>query len=105
VILYPRWFPVAGFTPLPWLTIIRADCRDNVALHKHEEVHQRQMHEDGWLLFVVFYLFSRKCRQNYEVEAYKTSIAHGVPLSVCAVHLSSMYYLGITVEQAEELLK
>jgi hypothetical protein len=104
VILYPRWFPVAGFTPLPNLMFIRSDCRDNLALIKHEETHQTQQRADGVLTFWFRYLFSKKHRQAYEVEAYKCQIFHGASLKICAIFLSSMYYLDITVEEAEKLL-
>ena len=105
MIFYPRYLPVAGFTPFPWLMLIRKDCRDNVPLIKHEQVHQRQMYEDGWFVFVFRYLFSRKWRQHYEVEAYRTQIAAGASLDGCAAHLAGMYYLNITFEQAKILLK
>lgn len=104
MIFYPRWLFAAGFTPTSWLTFIRADCRNDIPLHKHEEVHQRQMREDLTIVFWMRYLFSRKWRMKYEVEAYKTQIANGASLNVCAIHLSSMYFLGITVDEAEKLL-
>ena len=51
------------------------------------------------------YLFSRKWRLHYEVEAYKAQIQAGAYLEGCAEWLSSMYYLGITFDEAKELLK
>jgi len=104
MIFYPRWFPVAGFTPLSWLMFIRRNCRDDKPLHLHEQVHQRQMREDWTLVFWMRYLFSRKWRQKYEVEAYKAQIKAGASIDGCAEHLANMYYLGITVDQAKELL-
>jgi hypothetical protein len=104
MIFYPRYFPVAGFTPLPNLMFIRNDCRDNLALIKHEETHQTQQRADGVLTFWFRYLFSKKHRQAYEVEAYKCQIFHGASLKICAIFLSSMYYLDITFEEAEKLL-
>ena len=105
MILYPKYFPVAGFTPLPNLMLIRKDCRDNKPLHIHEEVHQRQMVEDGVLKFWFKYLFCPNCRLKYEVEAYRAQIAAGASLDSCAAHLSGMYYLGIDFEQARCLLR
>ena len=105
MIFYPRWFPVAGFTPLPWLMFIRHDCKSNEPLHQHEKTHQRQMREDWTIVFWMRYLFSRKWRMHYEIEAYKAQIKAGASLDGCAEHLANMYYLGITVDQAKELLK
>jgi hypothetical protein len=105
MIFYPRWLFAAGFTPLPWLMLIRKDCRDNKPLHLHEKVHQRQMREDCTIVFWMRYLFRRKWRMKYEVEAYRTQIANGASLDGCAHHLAEMYFLGITVEQAKALLK
>jgi hypothetical protein len=105
MIFYPRYLFAAGFTPLPWLMFIRKDCKGDEPLHQHEKVHQRQMREDGTIVFWVKYLFSRKCRMKYEIEAYKCQIANGASLDGCARNLASMYYLGITFGQAKELLK
>jgi hypothetical protein len=105
MIFYPRYFPVAGFTPLPWLMFIRADAKGNKALLAHELTHQRQMREDGILLFWIRYLFIKKWRKAYEVEAYKVQIKNGASLSGCAQLLSSMYYLNITYEEAKKLLR
>ena len=105
MIIYPRWFPVAGFTPLPWLMFIRKDCKGNEPLLIHEKVHQRQMREDWTIVFWMRYLFSRKWRMQYEVEAYKAQIRAGASLDGCANHLANMYYLNITTEQAKSLLK
>jgi len=104
MIIYPRYWFSAGFTPLPNLMIIRKDCQHSVPLHKHEETHQEQMRRDGVLKFWFRYLFSKKHRLNYEVEAYKVQISHGASLDGCAKNLSIMYYLGISFETAKNLL-
>ena len=105
MIFYPKHLFAAGFTPLPWLMFIREDCADNAPLHIHEGIHQRQMREDWTVVFWCRYLLSRRWRQRYEVEAYKAQIQAGASLEGCAEWLSSMYYLGITYEQARQLLK
>ena len=104
MILYPKYFPVAGFTPLPWLMFIRESSSESLPLHKHEETHQQQMRDDGILLFWFRYLFLKQWRLQYEVEAYKVQIAAGAPLEGCADYLSRMYYLSITIDQARKLL-
>lgn len=83
---------------------IRADYKDDAPLIKHEQTHQQQMRNDGVLVFWAKYLFNRKCRQAYEVEAYKVQIAAGANIDLCAGYLASMYYLSITVDQAKDLL-
>ena len=84
---------------------IKHQYKDSVALHKHEETHQKQMRDNGVFKFWFTYIFHPCCRLAYEVEAYKVSIEHGTPIDVCAVHLAGMYYLDINFDQARELLK
>lgn len=105
MVIYTKILPVAGFTPLPNLMFINEQCRDDIPLLRHEEDHQRQMCRDGILTFWFRYALSKKHRQAYEVEAYKVQIAAGASLESCANHLVNMYYLGITIEEARELLK
>lgn len=62
------------------------------------------MRRDGVIKFWFRYLFSRKWRMRYEIEAYKAQIKAGASIDGCAEHLANMYYLGITVDQAKELL-
>jgi len=104
MILYPKYLFAAGFTPLPNLMFIKAQFKNSVALHKHEETHQMQMRRDGLLKFWFRYLFSKKYRLNYEVEAYRVQISHGASLDGCAKHLAEMYFLGIDIDQAKKLL-
>ncbi len=79
------------------------------ALMAHEAVHQKQMNKLGSFGFIKFwfkYWFSKEFRKNSEVEAYKVSIANGQNIDGCARHLSGyMYNLGITYQEAVDLLK
>ena len=47
---------------------------DRESVRKHEDVHQRQIREDGWLKFMILYFYwswKHGYRQNqYEIEAY-----------------------------------
>lgn len=104
MIFYPRHFPVAGFTPFPWLMFIKKKYKDDISLLKHEQTHQQQMREDWTIVFWMRYLFSRNWRMHYEVEAYKVQMANGASLNSCAYNLSKLYFLSITFEQAKELL-
>ena len=105
MIIYTKLLPVGGFTPLPNLMFIKEQYRNDKPLHLHEQTHQEQMRRDGLLTFWFRYALSKKHRQAYEVEAYKVQIAAGASLESCANHLVNMYYLGITIEEARELLK
>ena len=47
---------------------------DRDSVRKHDDVHQRQIREDGWLKFMILYFYwswKHGYRQNpYEIEAY-----------------------------------
>jgi hypothetical protein len=102
------WFSkVAAITVSQSLIIVRPGCKTPELL-AHEAVHQDQMKQLGFLgtpRFWLNYWFSKEFRKNAEVEAYKVSIQHGIPLENCAEYLVSFYSLGITKEQAMNLLK
>ena len=93
-----------AFTVSPNLVLVRPKYQKDAGLLAHERVHQGQMRADGWLRFVWRYLCSRRWRACYEVEAYRVSIAHGMPLPLAAWHLKTKYWLGITHQQAVDLL-
>lgn len=105
MVLYPPFLPVAGITLAPALILIRRNRRADFALLMHEETHADQMRRDGWLRFVWRYLTSRKHRQSYEVQAYRTQIDYGGSLQSAARNLSRLYLLGISEDQAKELLQ
>lgn len=46
-----------------------------VALVRHEETHIRQLEREGWR-YIFGYIFSRKARLQYEIEAYGVQIRH-----------------------------
>jgi len=104
MIFYPRYFPVAGFTLLPWLMFIKKAYKDDISLLKHEQTHRQQMRKDWTIVFWFRYLLFKKWRMYYEVEAYKVQIANGASLNSCAHNLSKLYFLKITFEQAKKLL-
>lgn len=103
MIIHTRLLPVAGFAPFPWLVLINEQHRGDPALLAHEQVHVAQMRRDGWLSFWLRYA-TRAGRQAYEVEAYRAQIAAGASLEACARNLVSMYWLGIDLPRARELL-
>lgn len=97
--------PIAGITLTPWLILIHSSRRDDKALFMHEQKHVQQMKAYGWLYFVWRYLTSKRFRLDMEVEAYKVSIENGRSIDGCAQALSTMYRLGISFEDARNLLK
>ena len=113
MILETSAFPLFWFSDIGAITIsksiiiVRPGCK-TPELMAHEAVHQAQMEKLGFLgtpTFWLNYWFSKEFRKNAEVEAYKVSIQHGVPIETCAGYLVSFYSLGITKEQAINLLK
>jgi hypothetical protein len=109
MIIETRFFPFnGGITISESLIIVKAGHKTE-ALVAHEMCHQKQMSELGAFGFVKFwfkYLTSKDFKKKVEVEAYKVSIANGQSIESCAKHLSGpLYKLGITYQQALDLLK
>lgn len=77
---------------------------ENDGLLQHELQHVKQFRDDPFL-FPFKYLFSKKWRCGYEVDAYKISIRYGMPIRTAASYLSSMYGLDLTMAEAEGLLR
>lgn len=107
--LFPLfWFSnVAAITISQSLIVVKPGFKTPELL-AHEAQHQKQMKNLGMFgapRFWLNYWFSKEFRKNAEVEAYKISIQHGVPIEVCAGYLVSLYSLGITREEAVRLLK
>jgi hypothetical protein len=102
------WFSnIAAITISQNLIIVRPGCKTQELL-AHESVHQQQMAILGTFgtpRFWLSYWFSKEFRKNAEVEAYKVSIQHGVPIEVCAGYLVDLYSLDVTREQAIKLLR
>ena len=97
-------FWARGFTVCQRLVLVHPSCRGDRLLLEHELVHCRQMRETGWLRFAWRYLTQREFRLRAEVEAYRISIANGASLDGCACALARSYWLGITQDEARELL-
>ena len=96
--LVPKGF--AAIT-IGFIIFVRPENLNDLGLIEHEKVHVKQFKRNP--LMPLLYLVSCKYRLAYEVEAYKVSIKHGVPLHHCAESLLK-YRCGITFEQAQELL-
>lgn len=104
-IIYTRWcFWASACTINQKLILVHPSCANDNALLEHEIEHTRQMQVFGTCTFWLKYIFSRSFRLDVEVAAYKVQIKHGAPLIRCASNLRTFYRLGISQEQAIELL-
>ena len=75
------------------------------ALIAHERCHQKQMTRDGTLTFYWRYITSTEARQQYEIEAYRVWVqVKPDDLYRCASALVRDYGLGVTYQEATELL-
>ena len=85
--------------------VVDRDDWSKAALIAHERCHQRQMASDGTLRFYWRYLTSKEARQDYEIEAYRVWVqVKPDDLYRCARALVRDYGLGITYQEATELL-
>jgi hypothetical protein len=87
--------------------LVRPEHRDNKPLIEHEKVHVHQF----WRtlgLNGMFYLFSKKKKLEYEVEAYKKQLSieknPEYAKELFALWLSTNYNLDITKEEAKRML-
>jgi len=69
----------------------------------HEKVHVKQFKAD-WLM-PIKYLLSKRKRYEYELEAYKVSIQHGLPVAEAVRYLSTDYGLGYSHTEIEAALR
>lgn len=105
MIIYTKLlFWADGFTVTKNLLLIHPRARGSIGLLRHEQVHQKQMAQDGWGRFVLRYLFSSRWRLLYEVEAYRVSIFHGMPPSVAADLICANYFVKAPKSAVLELL-
>lgn len=86
------------------LIFIRPQHSLDKGLLEHEKIHVKQFWKNP--LFGLWYLFSKKSRFAYEVEAFKEQLKYNPEhLDLYASFLSTKYTLGITKEQALSALK
>jgi len=86
--------------------VIDKDAWSKSALIAHEHFHQRQMARDGTLRFYWRYFTDQEARQDYEVEAYRVWVqVEPADLYRCARALTGSYGLGLTDQEAIELLR
>jgi hypothetical protein len=86
-----------------FVTFIRPEFKNDVALIEHEKTHQRQFWKNP--LHGYFYLFSKAYRLKVEVEAYRVQLQYDPSgLDDFAKYLSENYNLDITFDEAKKLL-
>lgn len=75
-------------------------------LIRHERRHQEQMRRDGLFTFWGRYLFSRKWRREYEIDAFREWVReYPKDLDRAAGMLSRGYDFGLSISQAREILR
>ena len=103
--IYTRWcFWASACTINQKLILVHPCCATDKALLEHEIEHTRQMQLMGTWAFWFRYIVSRSFRLSVEVDAYRVQIKHGASIIRCASNLRTFYRLGISQEQAIELL-
>ena len=67
---------------------------DNIPINliAHEKKHLKQQ-ENGYLKWIIKYLFSREFRYKQEMEAYRESVAHGLSVIDAIHYLKNDYFL------------
>lgn len=101
----PKLFNASGLTIAPFVFIVPEHIYD-APLIAHEMIHYQEQKRWFVLPWWIAYLLSRTFRKDAEVRAYKTQIhLGGCSIEQAARWLSTNYFLGITQQEAEELLK
>jgi hypothetical protein len=97
----PARFAAATYGPF---IFIRPEKRDDAGLLAHEQTHVRQFWKNP--LFGIAYLLSKNSRAKYEVDAYREQLKHYPEReAVLAEQLATKYGLGISVDDALEMLR
>lgn len=100
----PKLFGAAALTVWPFVFITPA-CAQDTALIAHENVHYKEQIKYLVVFWWIAYLLNKTFRQNAEVRAYKVQLGlGGLTVDQAAHYLSTIYWLGITQEQAVKLL-
>lgn len=102
MIFYTNWFIPRGFAAATWCSpfiFIRPSKRDDIGLLMHEKVHVEQFWRNP--LMGLWYVFSKKARFAYEVEAYRMQMRMNPEnVALYANMLSTKYRLNVTFTEA-----
>jgi len=105
MIIYTDFMPsrFGGYTIGP-ITLIRPKHKNDLSLHAHEAVHRKQFRDNP--LFGIAYLFSKKQRLKYELQAFAAQLrVNPSELAIYAKLLATNYDLDITTAEALVLLE
>jgi hypothetical protein len=101
-LLLPAWADGRTLGPI---VQIRPSRRNDAGLLAHELEHVRQWREAP-IRFYPRYLFSRRWRLRYEVEAFRAQLRlDPAALNSCSALLATRYRLGISFRDALNLLE
>jgi hypothetical protein len=97
---------------MPEWYFVNPSGNSEYALMLHEQTHVEQWEKDGWN-YILGWLFSKKNRSVYELEAYRKQITFLLKQKVYideivwAESISSLYWIFnfITFEEAKEVIK
>lgn len=104
---YTDWFIPSRFGGVIYgpIILIRPKYRTDIGLFEHEKTHVRQWYRGWGIGYWLAYHFSKKRRLQYEVEGYRVQLKYNPDrVQTFALYLSTKYNLGISVEDAMELL-
>ncbi len=112
MVFYTNLFIPSRFSAYTYgfIVVVRPESKGNEALLQHELTHVKQFWRNP--LTGLFYMLSKSHRQKAEVEAYRAQLTYSPCkedyqryLDAFAGYLSSNYGLGITIDEARNLLK
>ena len=89
-----------------WFILIRPKYRNDIGLHKHEQVHVDQFWRLPPLLHPLLYTFSKTYRLKCEVEAYREQLrwCETDRTEKFAWFIANKYELDIDIDAARALL-
>lgn len=105
VIFYTNWLIPGKFSAMTYgpFIFIRPTRKGDAGLVAHEQTHVKQFWRNP--LFGLWYLFSKKARLGYELEAYKAQLPHDPSrLNALAEALANRYGLGLSVGDAKRMI-
>lgn len=115
-LINPAWFHCAttlfSTVYMPEWYFINPSGNSEFALMLHEQTHVEQWNKYGWS-YIFGWIFSKKNRSAYELEAYRKQITFLIKQGVYidetawAKSISSLYWIFdfITFEEAKEVIK
>lgn len=92
IIHAPKLVPNGAAAITVWPFVFTTDKNPPKHLIEHEKVHLRQQVKYLFLGFALLYFGTKRWRYKFELEAYRVSVRHGLPIHKAAQHLSGPLY-------------